>query len=79
MSETNDSHEVKRLIDMATRQKHITLLTRVFGRGIDFVVEEKIVKIAGGVHIIQTFVSGDESESIQIEGRTARQGEKGSF
>jgi preprotein translocase subunit SecA len=64
---------------MATRSGHITLLTRAFGRGIDFVVEERSVMQAGGMHIIQTFISEDESESVQIEGRTARQGQKGTF
>ena len=34
---------------------------------------------AGGVHIIQTFFSRDASEEIQIQGRTARQGKKGSY
>lgn len=57
----------------------MTLLTKAFGRGIDFVVVEKAVKDAGGVHVIQTFISAEESESLQIEGRTARQGEKGTF
>jgi preprotein translocase subunit SecA len=60
---------------MATRHGRITILTRSFGRGIDFVVEEDNVKSAGGVHVIQTFISEDVSESVQIEGRTARQGE----
>jgi len=31
------------------------------------------------VHVIQTFISEMESESTQIEGRTARQGQRGSY
>jgi glycosyltransferase involved in cell wall biosynthesis len=34
---------------------------------------------SGGVHVIQTFVSEDISEEVQIKGRTARQDNKGSF
>jgi Mg-chelatase subunit ChlD len=33
----------------------------------------------GGVHVIQTFLSKEKSEEIQIQGRTARQGKEGSF
>lgn len=34
---------------------------------------------AGGVHVIQAFVSHDISEEIQIQGRTARQGKSGTY
>ena len=34
---------------------------------------------AGGVHVIQAFVSDDISEEIQIQGRTARQGKSGTY
>ena len=33
----------------------------------------------GGVHVIQAFFSTEHSEEIQIMGRTARQGDHGSF
>ncbi len=33
----------------------------------------------GGIHVLTTFLSEEISEEIQIKGRTARQGEKGSF
>ena len=33
----------------------------------------------GGVHVLQTFLSEQLSEEIQIKGRTARQGDVGSF
>lgn len=79
LSERNDDHEIKNRVNLATRNNQVTLLTKAFGRGIDFIVVEKSVKDAGGVHVIQTFVSLEESESLQIEGRTARQGEKGTF
>lgn len=75
----NTDHEIKRTINFATRSGQITLATKVFGRGIDFVVVEDSVKKSGGLYVVQTFISNEQSESVQIEGRTARQGESGSF
>jgi superfamily II DNA/RNA helicase len=37
------------------------------------------VGVQGGVHVIQTFFSKTLSEEVQIKGRTARQGDKGSY
>lgn len=47
---------------MATHIKTISLMTKSFGRGIDFVVLDKQVQESGGVHIIQTFLSQEEAE-----------------
>jgi hypothetical protein len=57
----------------------VTLATRPFGRGTDFAALGDAVNKSGGIHVIATFVAESESEEIQIKGRTARQGEKGSF
>lgn len=57
----------------------ITLATKPFGRGTDFQCMDDTVQQHGGIHIIQTFVAETLSEEIQIKGRTARQGEKGSW
>ena len=54
-------------------------MTSSFGRGTDFVIYDDSVKKLGGLHVIQTFLSVDASEEVQIQGRTARQGEKGSY
>jgi len=67
------------LIKRATTSGQITLLTRVFGRGTDFVCRDHNVIANGGVHVIQAFYSDELSEEIQIMGRTARQGKDGSF
>jgi preprotein translocase subunit SecA len=40
---------------------------------------DKNVNERGGLHVIQTYISSDYSEYVQIRGRTARQGNKGSF
>ncbi|CAF0990699.1 unnamed protein product [Brachionus calyciflorus] len=67
------------LIQKTTTSGKITLLTRSFGRGIDFIFSSRSMLNNGGVHVIQTFFSDDPSEEIQIMGRTARQGETGSY
>ena len=57
----------------------VTLCTRDFGRGTDFMCHDEDVIEAGGVHVIQTFVSPQKTEEIQIKGRTARQDNPGSY
>jgi hypothetical protein len=67
------------LIRQAVTSNSITLLTREFGRGTDFICYDDKLIASGGVHVIQTFVSDELSEETQIKGRTARQGNKGSY
>lgn len=76
--ETNES-KIKKLIDEATKSGNITLMTKSFGRGTDFVIRDEILIKIGGVHVIQSFYSTSKSEEIQIKGRTARQGDPGSY
>jgi preprotein translocase subunit SecA len=54
-------------------------MTNSFGRGTDFKIYDDSVLLKGGLHVIQTFLSTETSEEVQIEGRTARQGNKGSY
>ncbi|CAF4144974.1 unnamed protein product, partial [Rotaria sordida] len=56
----------------------VTLLTKEFGRGVDFQSETKVDE-KGGIHVIQTFFSVNIKEEIQIKGRTARKDELGSY
>ena len=79
LTEEANSMERKNLIDTATLVQKITLFTRIFGRGTDFIVHDDAIKRNGGVHVIQTFLSEEYSEEVQIRGRTARQGDKGTF
>ena len=74
-----DEEQRKQIITKATNKGQITLITRQFGRGTDFAVRDSEVSRDGGVHIIITFIPKDEAEEIQIIGRTARQGEPGSY
>jgi preprotein translocase subunit SecA len=57
----------------------VTLLTRVFGRGLDFVCRDRELLANGGIHVLQTFLSEALSEEYQIMGRAARQGDPGSY
>ena len=79
LSEEVNSNEKQEIINSATFSGKITLFTKIFGRGTDFVVFDETVSVNGGVHVIQTFLSEELSEEIQIKGRTARQGEEGSY
>jgi hypothetical protein len=57
----------------------VTLLTRTFGRGTDFICRNQQLLANGGVHVLQTFFSEEPSEQYQIMGRGARQGDRGSY
>jgi len=67
------------VIKSATRQGAVTLATRMYGRGTDFKIFDDRMEKAGGMHVLQTFFSRDLSEEVQIMGRCARQGNKGSY
>ena len=57
----------------------VTLLTRTFGRGTDFICRQQQLLATGGIHVLQTFFSEELSEEYQIMGRGARQGDRGSY
>ena len=57
----------------------VTLLTRTFGRGTDFICHDAKLLANGGIHVLQTFFSDELSEEYQIMGRGARQGDQGSY
>eukprot|EP01063_Lacrimia_lanifica_P020154 TRINITY_DN274_c0_g1_i10.p1 TRINITY_DN274_c0_g1~~TRINITY_DN274_c0_g1_i10.p1 ORF type:complete len:2904 (+),score=760.56 TRINITY_DN274_c0_g1_i10:5299-14010(+) len=73
---TNDDR--RQLTRKATEPGAVTFATRSYGRGVDFIVQNKKCKDAGGLHVIQAFM-GPLSEHTQIQGRAGRQGQKGSF
>ena len=64
------------VINKAATAGQITICSAVFGRGTDFFCKDERVQKNGGVHVIQAFLSAERSEEIQLQGRTARQGEK---
>ena len=76
---TLETAQFNLLVANAVTEVNITLLPAKFGRGIDFMCNDRQVNRKGGVHIIQTFLSESLSEEIQIRGRTARQDKTGSY
>jgi hypothetical protein len=66
-------------VSKATAPSQVTLLSRVFGHGLDFKVNHPSIESVDGVCVICTFFPGSASEEIQIRGRAARQGKKGTF
>lgn len=79
LSESTKEEHRESIVREAVKSKSITLVTKQLGRGTDFICSNTQVNQAGGVHVIQTYLSMDQTEEIQIKGRTARQGENGSF
>ncbi len=79
LTENLSAGEKEFIISKAATAKQITISTAIFGRGTDFFCKDETVQKNGGAHVIQTFLSEQQSEEIQIQGRTARQGKKGSY
>ncbi|CAM2727660.1 unnamed protein product [Rotaria socialis] len=79
LTEDASLQEKETIINRTTVSGQITLFTRTFGRGTDFICRNQIVATNGGTHVIQTFLSEESSEEKQIKGRTARQGDQGSY
>lgn len=67
------------IIQRAATCNQITFSTSPFGRGTDFFSSDKKLDTKGGLHVIQTVFSLEQSEEIQTMGRTARQGQQGSY
>src|SRR3990167_5052221 len=67
------------IVRKSTGSGQVTLCTRPFGRGVDFVCRDDTTLANGGVHVILTFPTNSKAEEIQIRGRTARQGDVGSW
>ena len=65
------------VIKQAATYKQVTV-TAAFGRGTDSKIWTPNLKIKD-LYVIQAFLSEEKFEDIQIQGRTARQGKKGSF
>ncbi|CAF3762063.1 unnamed protein product, partial [Rotaria sp. Silwood1] len=79
LTEEASPAEKENVIKQATGSGHVTLFTKTFGRGTDFISHDPTVVSNDGIHVIQTFLSEEVSEEVQIKGRTARQGDYGSY
>jgi hypothetical protein len=78
LSDKLAENERKKVVSKAIERYRVTLITRSYGRGTDFVCHDEALRKNGGVHIIITFFPEDESENKQINGRTCRQDDPGS-
>ncbi|CAF3594708.1 unnamed protein product [Rotaria socialis] len=79
ITETVSVKERELCIKRAATVGKVTLLTRTFGRGTDFICRNQQLLLNGGIHVLQTFFSEELSEEYQIMGRGARQGDRGSY
>ncbi|CAF5139491.1 unnamed protein product, partial [Rotaria magnacalcarata] len=79
ITETVSVKDRELYIKRAAMIGRITLLTRTFGRGTDFICRNQQLLLNGGMHVLQTFFSEELSEEYQIIGRGARQGDYGSY
>jgi len=79
VTEDLSDEEKRERVKRASYKHHITFITAAFGRGTDFLCRDTTVLHNGGVHVIQTFVADSLSEEVQVRGRTARQGQAGSY
>jgi Mg-chelatase subunit ChlD len=79
MLEKDDTSERNRAILKAVKSGTVTLAVKDFGRGTDYVCYDPELNEAGGVHIIQSGFSDEKSEETQIQGRTARNSNYGSY
>lgn len=64
MTELLDNTDRDSRIIKATYKNTLTLTTRSFGRGTDFICRDEAVEANGGVHVILTFVPEMNSEFI---------------
>ncbi|CAE7781451.1 secA [Symbiodinium microadriaticum] len=79
LSELTCADDRTRIVFHAATKGHVTLCSSAFGRGTDFISSDSQLIENGGVHVIQTFFSVDKAEETQVKGRTARQGQPGSY
>jgi uncharacterized protein YegL len=77
---TEKTSNVKWFVEeRSTKPNAISLWTTSFGRGTDFKVVHQEVDNVGGVTVILTTFCSHPSDCVQYQGRTARQGKKGTF
>ena len=76
---TLNTENIDHYLIRSTRRGAVTLFSKDLGRGLDFKCHDQRVNEAGGVHVLQTFLSEQKTEENQIMGRTARQDRKGTY
>ena len=76
---TTEKETRKYIINKAATSQQVTISTAIFGRGTDFFCKDTKLESNGGMVVVQTFLSVEKSEELQVQGRTGRQGKKGSY
>ena len=66
------------IVSAAGGPGNVTLATNMAGRGTDIILEEEVRK-AGGLHVIATEMHSSKRIDRQLVGRSARQGDPGSY
>lgn len=66
------------IVTLAGQPQRVTIATNMAGRGTDIILEEH-VKQAGGLYVIATEMHSSRRIDRQLVGRSARQGDPGSF
>ena len=66
------------IVSDAGHAGHVTIATNMAGRGTDILLEED-VRRAGGLHVIATEMHSSKRIDRQLVGRSARQGDPGSY
>ena len=78
LTDSLDDNERQSVITRAIRRYSVTLVTRPYGRGTDFVCRDQGLRDNGGVHLVCTFYPEHASEDKQVNGRVCRQDDPGS-
>jgi len=66
------------IVSEAGRAGRVTIATNMAGRGTDIILDESVRK-AGGLHVIATELHSSKRIDRQLVGRSARQGDPGSY
>lgn len=66
------------IVAQAGQQSRVTIATNMAGRGTDILLDD-IVRQQGGLHVIATELHSSKRIDRQLVGRSARQGDPGSF
>jgi preprotein translocase subunit SecA len=66
------------IVSQAGRAGRITIATNMAGRGTDIILDDD-VRQAGGLHVVATEIHSSARIDRQLVGRSARQGDPGSF
>ena len=72
-------HEMEaKIVENAGQAGRVTIATNMAGRGTDIILDDDVEK-AGGLHVVATEMHSSSRIDRQLIGRSARQGDRGSY